>query len=107
MCPTAHERGRKYLVAVRWLDQENVSGRVGQLDAVRRHRLNDSIWAYEGRSDEVKSGIQVLLCRQIMLRSSGAKSQQNALEDKLLPRNSIHKHSNRNTGLLQTEESSE
>lgn len=59
----------EYLVAVRGLDEENVSGRVGQLNAIRRHRLTDGIWAYEGRSDEVKAGIQVLLCRQIMLRS--------------------------------------
>ncbi len=59
-----------HLVAVSGLGKENVSRIVGQLDAVRRYRLSNSIWAYEGASDKVETGIQVFLCRQIMSESS-------------------------------------
>ena len=84
VCPTAHGRGKEYLVAVRGLDEEDIGGKVGQLDAIWRHRLTDGIWAYERRCDEVKAGIQVLLCRQIMLRSSEANLQYSAQEEELL-----------------------
>ena len=69
-CEPAHAPSHNHLVAVHGLNEEYVSGGVGQLNAIRRHRLGNSIWAYERRCDEVEAGIQVFLCRQITLRSS-------------------------------------